>query len=234
MIANSIHSWTTNRPTSVTICLDAVTLEGELELPPRATGVVVFAHGSGSSRYSPRNQYVARVLREAGIGTLLLDLLTTDEERQDSVTGLLRFDVELLANRLVQVTHWLEKHPRTRRLKVGYFGASTGGGAALMAAAELGDEVFAVVSRGGRPDLAGNALLKVKSPTLLIAGGYDEVVIGLNDDAYGKLHCPKDFRIVPAATHLFEEPGKLEQVAELSTKWFTKHLKPQPATHQIR
>lgn len=228
MIANSIHSLKTRQSSAVTICLDSVALDGELELPRYTTGVVVFAHGSGSSRHSPRNQFVARVLREAGIGTLLLDLLTPDEERQDSVIGLFRFDIELLAARLVGVARWLEKQPQTRMLKVGYFGASTGGGAALAAAAELGDDITAVVSRGGRPDLAGEALSKVKCPTLLIVGGYDEVVIGLNDDAYGKLHCPKDFRIVPGATHLFEEPGKLEQVAELSAIWFAKHMKIPP------
>lgn len=228
MIANSIHTLKTRLSSEVTICLDSVALDGELELPRYTTGVVVFAHGSGSSRHSPRNQFVARVLREAGIGTLLLDLLTPEEERQDSVTGLFRFDIELLAARLVGVTRWLEKQPRTRMLKVGYFGASTGGGAALAAAAELGEDVAAVVSRGGRPDLAGEALSRVKCPTLLIVGGYDEIVIGLNDDAYGRLHCPKDFRIVPGATHLFEEPGKLEQVAELSALWFAKHMKIPP------
>ena len=211
-------------PSSVVIPTDSVVLEGELELPRHTRGVVVFAHGSGSGRHSPRNQFVARMLREAGIGTLLLDLLTSEEEKQDNLTGLFRFDVEMLAKRLVDVTHWLTKQARTRKLKVCFFGSSTGAGAALLAAAELGDQVVAIVSRGGRPDLAHETLSMVKSPTLLIVGGYDEVVISMNDDAYGKLHCPKDFRIVPGATHLFEEPGKLEQVAELSAQWFAKHL----------
>lgn len=208
----------------VRIQVGNVLLEGELKIPENASGVVLFAHGSGSSRHSPRNQFVAGVIREAGIGTLLFDLLTHDEERQDAMSGALRFDIALLAKRLVGATRWLEKQSETRDLKVGYFGASTGGGAALVAAAELGDCVAAVVSRGGRPDLAADALPKVKSPTLLIVGGYDEMVICLNDEAYAKLRCEKDFRIVPGATHLFEEPGKLEQVAQISAQWFHKHM----------
>lgn len=225
MIATTIRSMKAGMRSSVVIPTDSVVLEGELELPHGAAGVVVFAHGSGSGRHSPRNQYVARMLREAGLGTLLLDLLTSEEEQQDNVTGLFRFDMEMLTKRLVDVTHWLEQQPGTQELKVGYFGSSTGGGVALMAAAELGDKVAAAVSRGGRPDLAHDALGKVKCPTLLIVGGYDEEVIGLNDQAYGLLHCPKDFRIIPAASHLFEEPGKLEQVAELSARWFAEYLK---------
>jgi putative phosphoribosyl transferase len=209
---------------SVRITVGNVILDGELKIPENAPGVVLFAHGSGSSRRSPRNQFVAGVIREAGIGTLLFDLLTQDEERQDAESGALRFDIALLAKRLVGATRWLEKQPETRDLKVGYFGASTGGGAAIVAAAELGDRIAAVVSRGGRPDLAGDALQNVNSPTLLIVGGYDEMVICLNDDAYSKLRCEKDFRIVPGATHLFEEPGKLEQVARISAAWFRKHL----------
>ena len=209
---------------SVRIPIENVFLEGELQLPENAPGVVLFVHGSGSSRHSPRNQFVAGVIREAGIGTLLFDLLTQDEERQDAVTGALRFDIGLLAKRLVSATRWLEKQPEARGLKMGYFGASTGGGAALVAAAELGDRIAAVVSRGGRPDLAGEALARVKSPTLLVVGGYDEMVICLNDDAYAKMRCEKDFRIVPGATHLFEEPGKLEQVAQISALWFDKHM----------
>lgn len=224
MIATSIRSLKAEMPSSVVIPTDSVVLEGELELPPGTTGVVVFAHGTGSGRHSPRNQFVARTLREAGIGTLLLDLLTSEEEKEDNHTGLFRFDIEMLAKRLIDVTRWVEKQPGTQNLKVGYFGSSSGAGAALMAAAELGDQVVAIVSRGGRPDLAHEALSKVKSPTLLIVGGYDDEVIGMNDDAYGLLHCPKDFRIVPGATHLFEEPGKLEQVAELSAQWFAQHL----------
>ena len=208
----------------VRIQVGNVILEGELKLPANAPGVVLFAHGSGSSRHSPRNQFVAGVIREAGIGTLLFDLLTHDEEQQDAVSGALRFDIGLLAKRLVGVTRWLDKQPETKGLKVGYFGASTGGGAALVAAAELGDRISAVVSRGGRPDLAGDALPGVKSPTLLVVGGHDEMVICLNDDAFEKLRCEKDFRIVPGATHLFEEPGKLEQVAQISAHWFQTHM----------
>lgn len=209
---------------SVRIPVGGVLLEGELRLPENAPGVVLFAHGSGSSRHSPRNQFVAGVIREASIGTLLFDLLTNDEERQDTAFGVLRFDIALLAKRLVGATRWIEKQPETSGLKVGYFGASTGGGAALVAAAELGVGIAAVVSRGGRPDLAGDALPKVKSPTLLVVGGYDEMVISLNDDAFAKLRCEKDFRIVLGATHLFEEPGTLEQVAQISANWFSKHM----------
>ncbi len=208
----------------VRIQVGNVILEGELKLPANASAVVLFAHGSGSSRHSPRNQFVAGVIRKAGIGTLLFDLLTHDEEQQDAVSGALRFDIGLLAKRLVGVTRWLDKQPETKGLKVGYFGASTGGGAALVAAAELGDRISAVVSRGGRPDLAGDALPGVKSPTLLVVGGHDEMVICLNDDAFEKLRCEKDFRIVPGATHLFEEPGKLEQVAQISANWFQTHM----------
>lgn len=209
---------------TVTIPSGFVDLEGELILPDYASGVVVFAHGSGSSRHSPRNQYVAEVIREAGIGTLLLDLLTLKEEQQDAITGALRFDTDLLAQRLIGVTHWLEKQPATQGLKVGYFGASTGAAAALLAASALGDQIAAVVSRGGRPDLAGEALKMVHAPTLLIVGGYDEMVICLNNEAYDKMRCVKEIRIIPGATHLFEEPGKLGAVAQLSTDWFIKYL----------
>jgi dienelactone hydrolase len=201
-----------------------VNLQGDLEVPEGATGIVTFVHGSGSSRHSPRNKYVASLFRGAGFGTLLFDLLTKSEEQNDAFTGALRFDIDLLAKRLIGVTQWLENQPETRGLKIGYFGASTGGAAALLAAAELGDRIAAVVSRGGRPDLAGDALRLVRSPTLLIVGGLDDVVICLNEEAYAKLKCEKDFRIVPGATHLFEEPGKLEQVAKFSADWFTRHL----------
>jgi len=201
-----------------------ITLEGELSIPVGATGVVLFVHGSGSSRHSPRNQFVARTIREAGIGTLLFDLLTPDEEAVDTTTRHLRFDIGLLAKRLIDATTWLKKKPDISHLRVGYFGASTGGGAALVAAAEIGEEIGAVVSRGGRPDLAGDALPKVKSPTLLIVGGLDYPVIRMNEDAYRQLQCEKELRIIPGATHLFEEPGALEEVARLATDWFKRHL----------
>lgn len=193
-------------------------------LPENAAGIVLFAHGSGSSRYSPRNQQVAEVIRAAGIGTLLFDLLTLDEEDEDYVTAMLRFNIGLLAKRLIGVTRWVQKHSETCGLQIGYFGASTGGAAALMAAAELGEDIAAVVSRGGRPDLAGNFLPLVRSPTLLIVGGLDAPVIIMNEEAYEKLSCEKSFRVVPGATHLFEEPGKLEEVADLSADWFAQHM----------
>ncbi len=208
-----------------------ITLEGELKLPKGATGVVLFAHGSGSSRHSPRNQYVARVIREAGVGTLLFDLLTKQEEAIDAYTGELRFDIEFLAKRLVDATNWLTGQPATQHLRIGYFGASTGAAAALTAAVELPNIVAAVVSRGGRPDLAGRALSKVKASTLLIVGGYDDVVIGLNEKAYAKLSCEKELKIVPGASHLFEEPGTLEQVAQLASAWFKKKLQPRASAH---
>jgi len=211
-----------NRP--VLLRLGEVTLEGELNVPEDAAGIVLFAHGSGSSRHSPRNQFVAEMIRAEGMGTLLFDLLTLEEEERDSRSGELRFDIDFLAQRLVEATQWLKKQPEGRELKVGYFGASTGGGAALVAAAKLGSMVSAVVSRGGRPDLAINDLPQVKSPTLLIVGGLDEMVLELNDYAYSKLRCEKSLRIVPGATHLFEEPGKLKQVAEISAKWFRSHF----------
>jgi dienelactone hydrolase len=202
------------------------TLEGEMSIPANATGIVLFAHGSGSSRHSPRNQYVARVISEAGVGTLLFDLLTGDEEALDMVTRHLRFDIGLLSRRLIEATDWIATQRDTRHLRVGYFGSSTGGGAALVAAAELGERVGAVVSRGGRPDLAGVALARVVSPTLLIVGARDEVVLELNRQAYEQLNCKKELMIVPGATHLFEEPGTLEEVARAAARWFGEHLKP--------
>ncbi len=201
-----------------------VRLDGELIIPEGATGIVLFAHGSGSSRHSPRNQFVARVIREGGIGTLLFDLLTREEESADIYTRHLRFDIRLLAERLMEATRWLEKDNDIQDLNVGYFGASTGGGAALVAAAELGADVKAVVSRGGRPDLAGAALPKVTAPTLLIAGERDEPVIEMNEAALAQLNCEKELKIVLNATHLFEEPGTLEEVARLATEWFKRHL----------
>ncbi len=202
-----------------------VVLEGNLGIPEGAAGVVLFAHGSGSGRHSPRNRFVAGQLRAAGLATLLVDLLTEDEEAVDQYTAHLRFDIGLLADRLVGATDWLAADPRTAGLSVGYFGASTGGGAALVAAAHRPKRVGAVVSRGGRPDLAGDALPAVRAPTLLIVGGNDEPVIGLNEDALARLGAPaKKFVIVPGASHLFEEPGKLEEVARLAAGWFTRHL----------
>ncbi len=212
----------TARASDVHIRSGAVMLEGDLVIPASAPGVVLFAHGSGSSRLSPRNQYVARTIREAGVGTLLFDLLTKEEETVDSRTGHLRFDIGLLAERLVDATYWVKGD--LHHLTVGYFGSSTGGGAALLAAAQLGERIGAVVSRGGRPDLAGNALPKVKSPTLLIVGGLDYPVIDMNQKAYDLLQCEKELKIVSGATHLFEEPGTLEKVARLAADWFQEHL----------
>jgi dienelactone hydrolase len=202
----------------------SVTLPGVLEIPAGAPGIVLFAHGSGSSRHSPRNRFVAQVIRDAGIGTLLFDLLTPEEERADAVTAAWRFDIELLAQRLAAAAEWLAGQPEGRGRKLGFFGASTGGGAALVAAARLGDRIAGVVSRGGRPDLAGAALPEVVCPVLLIVGGLDEVVIGLNEEALTQLHCPKELRIVPGATHLFVEPGALEEVARMTADWFRDQL----------
>ena len=203
-----------------------VELEGNLSVPEEAGGVVLFAHGSGSGRNSPRSRHVALALGEAGLATLLIDLLTPDEEEADLRTGHLRFDVGLLARRLAGATDWLGQNPDTRDLPVGYFGASTGAGAALVAAAERPREVGAVVSRGGRPDLAGEALPLVEAPTLLIVGGDDEPVIRTNEEALGRLRAEKRLEILPGAGHLFEEPGMLDEVARLAAGWFTRHLDP--------
>jgi putative phosphoribosyl transferase len=202
----------------------SVTLEGNLILPEQSRGVVLFAHGSGSSRHSPRNRYVARLLNEAKLATLLIDLLTLHEEVIDSRTAQLRFDIDLLAERLVDATDWLTQYPDTKDLRIGYFGASTGAAAALAAAALRPDPVGAIVSRGGRPDLAGGALTRVRAPTLLIVGGVDVQVIELNRAALAQLRCEKQLAIVPAATHLFEEPGALDEVARLARDWFERHL----------
>ena len=202
----------------------SVVLEGEVHVGDESRGIVLFVHGSGSSRFSPRNQFVARSLRDAGLATLLFDLLTREEEAVDLHTRHLRFDIGLLAERLVDASRWVRSRPETRALKIGYFGASTGAGAALVAAAELGNEIGAVVSRGGRPDLAADALTRVESPTLLIVGGLDEPVIKLNEDALARLRCEKELRIVPGATHLFEEHDALEEVARLAGEWFGRHL----------
>jgi len=200
-------------------------LEGNLLIPKAATGVVLFAHGSGSSRFSSRNRTVAQELRRGGLGTLLIDLLTLEEEAVDERTAHLRFDIDLLAGRLVGAIEWMSRQPSTGRLRVGIFGASTGGGAALVAAARVPERVGAVVSRGGRPDLAGAALPRVKAPTLLIAGGDDIPVIRMNQEAYDQMTCERRMEIVPGASHLFEEPGTLERVAELARDWFVRTLR---------
>ncbi len=201
-----------------------IPLDGDLNLPAGARGLVLFAHGSGSSRKSPRNQYVAGALNQGSIATLLMDLLTADEEAEDLVTGHLRFDIPLLAERVVGATDWLRQNPHTRDLAIGYFGASTGAAAALSAAAVRPDAVRAIVSRGGRPDLAGGSLADVRAPTLLVVGGHDELVIRMNQDALAQLRVEKKLQIIPGATHLFEEPGALEQVAALARGWFEKYL----------
>ncbi|MDW5549514.1 dienelactone hydrolase family protein [Methanosarcina sp.] len=209
----------------VKIPINSIMLEGNLTIPEGAKGIVVFAHGSGSSRFSYRNRYVAQELQKEGLGTLLFDLLTAEEERIDMITAHLRFDIDLLANRLVSVTNWLFSDPETKNLNIGYFGASTGAAAALIAAKEHANVIKAVVSRGGRPDLAEKALPNVKAPTLLIVGGEDYQVIEMNEWALDRLKVEqKELKIVPGATHLFEEPGTLEQVANLAGEWFKKYL----------
>ena len=207
----------------VTIPSGGAAVKGNLEVPEGAKGIVVFAHGSGSSRFSSRNIYVAGLMNKKGIATLLIDLLTAEEESVDEYTGQYRFDVEMLAERLVDSTQWLKKNPATKNLAIGYFGASTGAAAALIAAAKLPDEIKAVVSRGGRPDLAGKHLSKVKAPTLLIVGGDDTEVIELNKQALKLILVEKKLEVVPGATHLFEEPGKLLEAAKLAIDWFEKH-----------
>ena len=202
----------------------SVTLKGNLTLLEESRAIVIFAHGSGSSRHSPRNRYVARVLNEEKLATLLIDLLTLHEEVVDARTAQLRFDIDLLAERLVDATDWLTQFPDTKHLRIGYFGASTGAAAALAAAAVRPDAVRAIVSRGGRPDLAGAALTRVQAPTLLIVGEHDDQVVQLNRQALTQLRCEKWLVIVPGATHLFEEPGALDEVARLARDWFQRHL----------
>lgn len=209
----------------VRIAAAGVQLEGTLDVPPNATGLVLFAHGSGSSRHSPRNRHVATILGRSGLATLLFDLLTAEEERLESRTAHLRFDIPFLALRLELATQWARSEPHAGSLAVGYFGASTGAAAALIAATTPGLEVRAVVSRGGRPDLAGRALEAVRAPTLLIVGGADPAVLPLNELAYHRLRCVKRLEIVPDATHLFEEPGTLDAAAELAARWFGEHLR---------
>jgi putative phosphoribosyl transferase len=201
-------------------------LSGNLTIPENAMALVLFAHGSGSSRLSPRNQFVARTLNRAGLGTLLFDLLTPEEEALDIYTREHRFNIGLLAERLVHATNWARQQKETRDQRIGYFGSSTGGAAALVAAAELPQDVGAVVSRGGRPDLAGDALPKVQAPTLLIVGGNDDIVIELNEMARNQMRCAVKLEIIPGATHLFEEAGTLERVAKLASDWFSLHLGP--------
>jgi putative phosphoribosyl transferase len=199
-------------------------LPGNLNIPENANALVLFAHGSGSSRHSPRNQFVARTLNDVGLATLLFDLLTHEEEAIDTQTRELRFNIHLLAERLLHATKWAKQQEETRDLRIGYFGSSTGGAAALVAAVDLPQDIDAVVSRGGRPDLAGEALPKVKASTLLIVGGNDDIVIELNEQARDKIRCEVKLEIIPGATHLFEEPGALEKVAQLASQWFSRHL----------
>ena len=212
--------------TEIQIPAGRAVFSGNLTIPENAVALVLFAHGSGSSRHSPRNRFVARTLNRAGLGTLLFDLLTPEDEALDVHTREHRFNISLLAERLVHVTKWARQQKETRDLRIGYFGSSTGGAAALVAAAELPQDVGAVVSRGGRPDLAGDALPRVQAPTLLIVGGYDDIVIELNEMARDQMRCEVKLEIIPGATHLFEEPGALEQVAKLASEWFSLHLGP--------
>ena len=211
---------------AVDIGIAGVCLEGNLTIPDGASGLVLFVHGSGSSRHSPRNRFVAKMLQNAGLASLLFDLLTADEEEVDTLTGRLRFDINLLAMRLVGATVWARAQGETRELPLGYFGASTGAAAALIAAAIHPELVDAVVSRGGRPDLAGPYLERVHTPTLLIVGSADPEVLALNQAASRLLRGPRELAVVPGATHLFEEPGTLEEVARLATAWFTRYLAP--------
>lgn len=220
----SRHETDEAEPVTVHIPAGEVTLTGDLQIPENARGLVLFAHGSGSSRCSPRNQAVATILRRSGMGTLLFDLLTPQEEVEEAERAHLRFDIGLLSRRLAVVTEEIADDPRARNLQIGYFGASTGGGAALRAAAKLGSKIGAVVSRGGRPDLAGEALEQVQSPTLLIVGERDDHVLRLNQQAFEQLRCAKSLAIVPRANHLFEESGALEEVARLAANWFRNHL----------
>ena len=215
---------TTMNTRSVSISAGPAAIEGDLTVPEGATGIVIFAHGSGSSRHSTRNRHVAQQIQAKGLGTLLIDLLTIEEERIDLRTAHLRFDIRLLAQRLIYATNWLDYEPDLQHLNAGYFGASTGGAAALMAAAQVPDRIRAVVSRGGRPDLAGSALPEVRAPTLLIVGALDTEVLLLNQKAMKQMRAEVELKIIPGATHLFEEPGTLDQVAALAADWFVQHL----------
>jgi dienelactone hydrolase len=215
----------------VSVPTGAVTLQAELSVPGHATGVVLFAHGSGSSRTSPRNRFVADELVAGGFATLLIDLFTPEEEEEDTLSGRMRFDVALMANRLIGATKWIEQEEATVHLPVGYFGASTGAAAALLAATVMPDVVFSVVSRGGRPDLARDSLQLVRAPTLLIVGGADSAILTLNQEALAALRVEKKLEIVPGATHLFEEPGTLAHVAHLAKRWFEWHVPPKHNAH---
>lgn len=208
----------------VNIQANGLVLHGNLQIPTHSKEIVIFAHGSGSSRFSPRNRYVAEAFNQKGLATLLFDLLTTEEERVDELTREFRFNIPLLAKRLVATTDWLISQSEYSHFKIGYFGASTGAAAALIAAAERSKIISAVVSRGGRPDLAGDSLPYVKAPTLLLVGGWDDVVIGLNEAAQSKMNCEVILKIIPGATHLFEEPGKLDEVIQCAEDWFLKKL----------
>ena len=214
-----------HQETAVRIPVGSVVVEGNLTVPSGARGIVLFAHGSGSSRFSPRNRYVAKVFNAQKIATLLFDLLTNEEDQEDLVTAEYRFNINLLAERLIGATEWLKKDPQTKNCSFGYFGASTGAAAALIAAAKLPNDIAAVVSRGGRPDLAANYLPRVTAPTLLLVGGLDTEVIELNRQAMEQMSAEKKLVIIPGATHLFEEPGKLEEVAKLSADWFLRYLR---------
>ena len=214
-----------HQQTEIRIPVGSVKVEGTLTLPSGAKGVVLFAHGSGSSRFSTRNQYVAKEFNKSALGTLLFDLLTAEEEETDVLTAEFRFNIPLLASRLIGVTEWLRNDPKTKNMAFGYFGASTGAAAALIAAAKLPGEVAAVVSRGGRPDFAGKYLASVVAPTLLLVGGLDTEVIELNEQAMEQMTSEKKLVIIPGATHLFEEPGKLEEVAKFSIDWFLRYLR---------
>jgi len=214
-----------HQETAVRIPVGSVVVEGNLTVPPGARGIVLFAHGSGSSRFSTRNRYVAKVFNAQKIATLLFDLLTNEEDQEDLVTAEYRFNINLLAERLIGATEWLKKDPQTKNCSFGYFGASTGAAAALIAAAKLPNDIATVVSRGGRPDLAANYLPRVKAPTLLLVGGLDTEVIELNRQAMEQMSAEKKLLIIPGATHLFEEPGKLEEVAKIATDWFLRYLR---------